>query len=189
MSPRYLCDIIPSTTRRYSSRNANNFPLVRVNNNYFMNTFFPSTITEWNKLDLSIRNSTSLHIFKGRLLQIVRPLEKIVFTCHNPIGIKYLTRLRLGFSHLLYHKFKYGFLDAVDPLCSCSTAIENTAHYFLHCPNCLNEIAIVDKSIIDQGEIRIIQTFLYGNSTYSVDDNKLILDASIKYILETKRFD
>ena len=71
MSPKYLSDIIPSITRRYSSRNAENIPLVRFNNNYFMNTFFLSTITEWNKLDLSIRNSTSLNIIKGRLLQFV----------------------------------------------------------------------------------------------------------------------
>ena len=68
MSPKYLSNIIPSTTRRYSSRNANNIPLVRAHSNYFMNTFFPSTITEWNKLDLSIRKSTSLNIFKSRLL-------------------------------------------------------------------------------------------------------------------------
>ena len=79
MSPKYLSDIIPSTTRRYSSRNENNIPLVRVNNNYFMNTFFPSTITEWNKLDLSIRNSASLNVFKGRLSQFVRPLENCVY--------------------------------------------------------------------------------------------------------------
>ena len=161
-----------------------------------MNTFFPSTITEWNKLDLSIRNSVSLNVFKGRLLQFVRPLENSVFTCHNPIEIKYLTRLRLGFSHLRYHKFKHGFLDPVDLLCSCSIAIENTVHYFLHCPNFstarntfLNEIANVDRSIIDQDEIKIIQTFLYGNPTYSVNDNKLVLDAGIKYIFETRRFD
>ena len=157
MSPKYLSDIIPSTTSRYSSRNENNIHLVRVNNNYFMSTFFLSTITEWNKLDLSIRKSASLNVFKGRLLQFVRPLENTVFTCHNHIGIKYLTRLRLGFSHLHYHKFKHGFLDAVDTFCSCSTAIENAVHYFLHCPNLstarntfLNEIAIVDRSIIDQ---------------------------------------
>ena len=125
-----------------------------INNNYFMSTFFRYTITEWNELDLSIRNSTSLHIVKGRLLQFVRPLEDSVFTCHNPIGIKYLTRLRLIFSHLRYHKFQHGFLDAVDPLCSCSTAIESIVHYFLHCLNFstvqntfLNEIAIVDRSI------------------------------------------
>ena len=195
ISPQYLSDIIPGTTRRYSLRNANNVPLVRVNNNYFVNTF-PSTVTEWNKLDLNIRNSTSLNIFEGRLLQFVRPLENSVFTCHNPIGIKRLTRLRVGFSHLRYHKFKHGFLDTVDPFCSCSTAVKNTVHYFLHCLNFstarntfLNEIAIVDRSIIDQDEIKIIQTFLYGNPSYSVSDNKLILDASIKYIVETKRFD
>ena len=128
MPPKYLSDIIRSTARRYSSRNANNIPSVTVNNNYFVNTFFPSTISEWNKLDLSIRNSTSLNIFKGRLLQFIRPLENSVFTCHNPIGIKYLTRLRFASSHLRYHKFKHGFLDAVDPLCSFSTAIENTVH-------------------------------------------------------------
>ena len=196
MSPKYLSDIIPSTTKRYYSKNANNIPLVRANNNYFMNTFFPSTITEWNKLDLSIRKSSSLNIFKSRLLPFVRPLEDSVFTCHNPTGITYLTRIRLGFSHLRYHKFKHRFLDAIDPLCSCSTGIENTVHYFLHCPNFstarntfLNEIAIVDRSIIDQDEIKIIQTFIYGNPTSSVNDNKLILDASIKYILETKKFD
>ena len=83
MSPKYLSDIIPSTTRRYASRNANNIPLVRVDNNYFVNTFL-STITEWNKLELSIRNSTSLIVFKGRLLQFVKPLKNSVYTCHNP---------------------------------------------------------------------------------------------------------
>ena len=135
MSPKYLSDIIPSTTRRYYSRNVNNIPLIRASTNYFMNTFFPSVITEWNKLDLNICKSTSLNISKNRLLQFVRPLENSVFTCHNPIGIKYLTRVRLGFSHRRCHKFKHSFLDAIDPLCSCSTGIESTVHYFLHCPN------------------------------------------------------
>ena len=135
MSPKYISDIIPTSTRRYSSRKANNISLVRANNNFFMNTFFPSTITEWNKLDLSIPKPTSLNIFKSRLLRFVRPLENNVFTCHNPMGIKYLTRIRLAFSRLCYHKFKHGFLDAIDPPCSCSTGIENTVHYFLYCPN------------------------------------------------------
>ena len=190
MSPKYLSDIIPSTTRRSSSRNANDIPLVRARNNCFINTLFLPTIAEWNKLGLSICKSTSLNIFKSRLLRFVRPLEMSVFSCHNPIGIKNLARIRLGFSHLRYHKFKHGFLD------SCSTAIENTVHYFLHCHNFstarntfLNEIAIVDRSIILQDEIKIIQIFLYGNPICSVNDNKLIPNASLKYILETKRFD
>ena len=46
MSLKYLSDIIPSTTRRYALRNAKNIPLVRANNNCFMNTFFLYTINE-----------------------------------------------------------------------------------------------------------------------------------------------
>ena len=104
-----------------------------------------------------------------------------MYTCHHPIGIKYLSRLRLEFSHLLYHKFKHGFLDAVDLLCICSSAIENTVHYFLHFPNFstvrntfLNEIAIADGSIIGQDKIKILNNFLCGNPTYSVNDSRLI---------------
>ena len=51
------------------------------------------------------------------------------------------------------------------------------------------ESQLLTVAVIDQDEIKIIQTFLYGSLTYSANDNKLILDASIKYILETKRFD
>ena len=128
MSPKYLSDIIPSTTRWYAWRSANNIPLVKVNNNFFINTFFPSTLTEWNKLYTRIRSSTSLNILNGRFLQFVKPLENSLYTCHNPIRIKYFTRLRLR-----YQKFKHGFPDAVDLLCKYSTAIENTVQYFLHC--------------------------------------------------------
>ena len=46
MSPKHLSDIISSTTRRSASRNTKNIPSVRVNNNYFMDNFFPYTITE-----------------------------------------------------------------------------------------------------------------------------------------------
>ena len=108
-----------STTRKSSSRNANNILLVRLNDSdYFTITLFPFTTTEWNKLDLNIRKSTSLNIFKGRLLQFVKPLKNCVLTCHNSIGIKCFTRLTLEFSHLRHHKFKNGFLNAIDLLCS-----------------------------------------------------------------------
>ena len=62
MSPNHLRDIISSTTRRYASRNTKNIPSVRVNNNYFMDNFFPYTITEYSKLDLIIRSSTNMYM-------------------------------------------------------------------------------------------------------------------------------
>ena len=113
-------------------------------------------------------------------------LENSVCTCHNPTGIKFPIRPRLGFSHLCYHKSKHCLLDAVDPLCCCSTAIENTVHFLLHCPNFssardtfLSEIASTGTSVIDQDENKVIQTFIYGNRTYSFKKNKLIIDATI----------
>ena len=74
MPLKYLSEIIISTTRRYVSRNSNNIPLVRVSNNYFMNTFFQSIIKEWNNLDLSICYSTN--IFNDILLQFVKQFIK-----------------------------------------------------------------------------------------------------------------
>ena len=93
------------------------------------------------------------------------------------------------------------FLGAIDQIFSCSTAIlnsntANTVHYFLQCPNflntrntVLNKIARIERSITDRDKMKIIQTFLYGNSTYSSNNITLILDVSRKNILETKRFD
>ena len=66
-----------------------------------------------------------INIIIGRLLQFVKLLESNFYTCHNYVGLKYLTRLTLDFSKLRYHKFKHGFIDANDLFGSCSTAIDN----------------------------------------------------------------
>ena len=43
----------------------------------------------------------------------------------------------------------------------------------------MSQIAIADRSIIDQDGIKIIQTFLYISTTCSANDNKLNHDTSI----------
>ena len=52
-----------------------------------------------------------------------------IHNIHNPLGIKYLIRLRIGFNHLKEHKFKHNFQGSIDPLCSCSSGIETTIHF------------------------------------------------------------
>ena len=80
-------------------------------------------VTEWNKLDCCIRNADSFKVFKKRLLSFIRPMLSSIYNIHNPLGVKYLTRLRIGFSHLKEHKFKRKFQDSIDPMCSCSSGI------------------------------------------------------------------
>ena len=101
----YLYDLIPDRVKFYSARSSqiDNISNIKTSSNFFRNSFFPSTITEWNKLDCDIRNSDSLNIFKLLLLKFVRPLANSVFDINNPYGLKLLTRLRLDLSHLRYH--------------------------------------------------------------------------------------
>ena len=61
----------------------------------YSNTFFPYTIVEWNKLDVTLRNAKWFLIFKNLLLKISRPIQNSIFKIHDPLGIKLLTRLRL----------------------------------------------------------------------------------------------
>ena len=67
----------------------------------------------------NIRNSSSLNIFRKSILKFMTPSTNSLFNCHNPKGIKLITRLRLGLSHLREHKFKHSFQDSLNPFCSC----------------------------------------------------------------------
>ena len=92
-------------------KHKNSDPLFNVKHNYFKNFFFPSTVIEWSKLDSNIRNSESLALFKKLLLAFIRPFGNRSFQYHNPKGLKLITRLQLGLSHLRFHKFKHSFQD------------------------------------------------------------------------------
>ena len=134
-SPLYLFKMIPKKNMSRPTRGSDNIPLLGIKHNFFQNSYFPSLIKEWNRLDIDIRKSDSISIFKKRILSFIRPLPNKVSNSHNPQGLKLLTRLRLGLSHLRYHKFMYNFLDTINPLCSCGSDIEAARHFLLYCPN------------------------------------------------------
>ena len=103
-SPRYLFQLIPSLNTKYFSRNSENISQLRTKHGFFRNSFFPSTIKEWNNLDPQIRKSKSISIFKSNILKFIRPKPNVYYY-HNPKGIKLWTRLRLGLSYLHQQKF------------------------------------------------------------------------------------
>ena len=86
-SPSYLFSLIPNFNRVHNTRLSYNIPLIKVRHDYFKNSFFPSAITEWNKLDLNMRNSASLKTFKKKLLNFIRPCVDSIFDIHNPLGL------------------------------------------------------------------------------------------------------
>ena len=74
-APAYLTELIPTRNEAYQSRHLANISSLSFKHN-FKNTFFPSTILEWKKLDLSLRNSTSYNVFKNSILKFIRPSPK-----------------------------------------------------------------------------------------------------------------
>ena len=67
--------------------------------------FFSPTLNDWFNLDLNIRNSESISIFKGKLLSFVRPVQTNINNIYDPKGLTFPTRLRLCLSHLNEHRF------------------------------------------------------------------------------------
>ena len=69
------------------------------------------------------------------LQNFIRPTGNSTYKIYDPLGIKLLARLRLGFNHLSEHKFRHNFADSLNPSCSCSLETESTLHFFLRCQN------------------------------------------------------
>ena len=102
-------------------------------NDCYKNYFFPSALRNWFQLDVAIRNSESMAIFKNRLLSFIHPIQSDVYDIFDPIGLKFLTRLRFDLSHPNEQRFRHNFQDCLNPLFSYSLKTEDTTHYLLHC--------------------------------------------------------
>ena len=110
--------------------------------NFFKNSFFLSTIIEWNNLDLGLQKWDSFNVFKKEILKFIRPSPNYFYNCHDPIGIKYITKFQFGLSHLQEYKFKHSSQESINPICNCGNGIESVILFFLHCPLYSNERCI-----------------------------------------------
>ena len=129
-APNYLINLITKCNQTIRTRNSH-LLIFHCRTDCFKYSFFPSTLKDWFNLDDNIRNSIS--VFKSRLMSLICPVQNSVFNIFNPKGLILLTRLRVSFSHLNEHRFRYNFENCINPLSSCSLVSENTLHYLLHC--------------------------------------------------------
>ena len=126
----------------------------------------------------------------------IRPSPNRVFNCHNCKGIKYLTILHLGLSHLREHKFKHSFQDTLNPFCSCSLDVETDMHFFLYCPlfinqrcNLLSTVNDIDNSLTNTDDTTLTDIFLFGKASLDMTANALVLNATMNYIILRNRFE
>ena len=100
----YLINLIPKYESTIRTRN-NSIPSCKCRINCFKHSFFPSNLNGWLNLDINIRISESITLFKCRLLSFIRPVQNSIYNIFQPKGLKFLTRLRLDLSHLNAHRF------------------------------------------------------------------------------------
>ena len=124
--------------------------------------------------------------FRKKILNFIRPSQISFFDIHNPKGIKLITRLRLGLSHLRDYKFKHSFQDTINPLCNCGQDIESTTHLFLHCPFffdkrhiLLSTIRRLDSTLLDFTDYDPTHTLLFGNTSQTSSNNFKIINTSM----------
>ena len=92
---------------------------------------------------------------------------------------------------------KHKFGDTPSDICDCSNGSETLEHYLLKCTNYTNarhdlmqsiNPLLIAKRLLLMHELSKVKLLIYGHDTFSLVENKAILNATIKYINDTERF-
>ena len=197
--PEYLCNLVPppsGESHNYILRSITEdkltIPFARTARyaKYFIN----NTVKNWNELDIHIRQSTSINIFKSKLKQI-HP-ENVAALLTGRASVHH-TRMRLGLSPLKDQLYKFGIIESYT--CEyCTIESETSIHYFLKCP-CFSSLRnkllakicqIVPFDVIKklQKDQELVDFFLNGSAELSKAENLLLFDKVHKFIERTERF-
>ena len=125
----------------------NSIPTFNIRTNCFKYSFFPSSLNNWFNLDINIRNSESMSVFKNKLLSFIHPVQTKIYNIFDTRDLTFLTHLRLGLSHLQEHRFRHNVQDGLSPLCSCSLKIQHTSHYLLQCHHFSHHHVVLMNSV------------------------------------------
>jgi hypothetical protein len=169
LCPPYLFNCLPPVTsdvNNYNLRNNQNYVPPRCRLRTSASSFILSTVSLWNNLDISIRNSPTLSSFKNRVKgDIYKPPK---YYNEGPCKLNILhTRLRHQCSSLNADLSRIHLINNYK--CYCGASFEDAIHYFLECPLYLNERRTI-LSNCDDMNINI-ETLLFGNDDYSYDVN------------------
>ena len=135
---------------------------------------------EWNNLDQVLTYNKTFSLYRCNILKFIKLLPNSFFKCQN-ISARFVTRL---------------CLEILAMLCNCRINVESFFHFLLQYSCFLNERCTL-MSNFNKNDLQVSKltlpdlptTLLFGNPSFSDKTNTRILNATIEYILSTKRFD
>ena len=186
ISPGYLSSLTPQQTdaiSRYNLRNSNDLKTIRAKTSLYYNSFFSSTLRQWNNLSIETRQLNSLNSFKCVLKEEKRTVPKYYFYWVRKTQILH-TRLRMGCSSLNLDLFMKNITDS--PMCQCGS-IEKTHHFFFHCNFYQRQRTILLISFATY-HTPTLNLLLNGDPSLSKAINEDSFEHVHEYILDSKRF-
>ena len=100
--PKYTTDPVPQLQQlHYSLRNQDVIGRIWARTEKFKSSFYPHSLSEWNKLDPEIRESSFVRVQKRKLFIQVRPPANSVYGIHNPKGISYFIYFSFHFIFII----------------------------------------------------------------------------------------
>ena len=134
------------------------------------------------------------------ILQLVFTYFIISLKNFKKIAIKILktvTVLRKTIRTYLHeHNFKHSFQDFINPICRYGTDLESCLHFFLLYTLIQNERRIIlstvtntGSNLLDKCDFCLTQIFLFDDTFLDVNTNSSILNATIDFVISSKRFE
>ena len=92
-SPQFFFKLIPVRSSEYSPKSMLNAPFYKIRHNFLKRFFVLSGIMQWNIINLNLRNSKCLSIFRNSILKFITPSANSIFNSNNSKEIEFITRL------------------------------------------------------------------------------------------------
>ena len=178
MIPRYLTKYVNlRSTSNYKTRSANknNLQEFSCRTESFKHSFFPFCVREWNKLDNTIRDAESVKQFKSMLKNFFSLNQRSLFSIHDPVGVKLLTRLWLQFSYLMNTNFLIISKTVRVPCVIVVLKQKQPVNFSCEKQKLRDDVYRLDASIKHLNEESLIDILLYGSDRFNESKNKQIL--------------
>ena len=106
------------------------YPIWKRNINFSKILFFPQLLSSGTILTITFEMLGPLALLKAMSQNL--PTPNNIFNCESRRGIKLITWLCVGLSHLRELKVKHSFQDTLTTICSSTFDVKPTSHYILH---------------------------------------------------------